>query len=119
MIQAVERLHKAPGSDQKVECEMVLRKIRPPEPPTRPPKVVVHPKGEEEPEAEPTPEPASIPGEVDYAALQKKAEKMGAALQKKMMKLMAGPGTPEEKMREGSRLSEEFQKAIKKLYGTN
>jgi hypothetical protein len=42
---------------------------------------------------------------------------MGSDLQAKMMKLMAGPGTPEHKMKEGARLSEEFQKAIKKLYG--
>jgi hypothetical protein len=72
---------------------------------------IPHPKHGEEPEETPAPEA------VDYVKLQKKAEKMGAELQAKMMMLMAGPGTPEEKMKEGTRLSEEFQKAIKKLYG--
>jgi len=45
------------------------------------------------------------PGEFFF---EKKAEKMGADLQVKMMKVMAGSATPEEKMKEGTRLSEEF-----------
>jgi hypothetical protein len=98
VLQALERLRATPGTDQANECEMVLRKIRPAEPlpPTQP----------------------KAPSEViDYAVKGKIAEKMGADLQAKMFELMAGPGAPEEKMREATRLSEEFQAAVKKLYG--
>jgi hypothetical protein len=54
---------------------------------------------------------------VDYVALGKIAEKMGTDLQAKIFKLMAGPGSAEKKMKEATRLSEEFQAAVKKLYG--
>jgi hypothetical protein len=111
VIQTLERLRDTPGTDLKSECESALQRLRPPEPPKvrRP---IAHPREEDNPALEPEPAPP-----VDYAALQKVAEKMGAELQQKMFLLMAGPGTPEEKMREGTRLSQEFQAAIKKLYG--
>jgi hypothetical protein len=114
VIEALVGLRDASGSDLKAECENALRKLQPPEPPKirRP---IVRPREEDNPMREP--EPAPMPTAADYAAKQKIAEKMGAELQQKMFLLMAGPATPEEKMREGARLSEEFQAAIKKLYG--
>jgi hypothetical protein len=114
VAKAIQRLRETPGSDLKSECEATLRTLQPPEPPKvrRP---IAHPREEDNPMLEP--EPQARPAAIDYVALQKTAEKMGAELQAKMFLLMAGPGTPEEKMREGTRLSEEFQQAIKKLYG--
>lgn len=114
VVQALDRIRKTIGTDMVQECEMALRKLKPPEPPRRKPEPKYHPKHGEPPvEVESGPDPVVI----DYMAKQKIAEKMGAELQAKMMRLMAGPGTPDEKMREGVRLSEEFQAAIKKLYG--
>ncbi|HVR83518.1 MAG TPA: hypothetical protein VMU54_04355, partial [Planctomycetota bacterium] len=98
VVQALERLRATPGTDQVNECDMALRKIRPPEPALR------------------TPE-AEAPHEgINDDAKGKIAEKMGTDLQAKIFVLMAGPGSPEEKMREATRLSEEFQTAVKKLY---
>ncbi|HLY07784.1 MAG TPA: zinc ribbon domain-containing protein [Planctomycetota bacterium] len=114
VVDVLARLRDTPGTDQKVECEMALRKIQPPEPP-RIRRPIVDPREADHPL--PEPEPSARPDGVDYAALHRTAEKMGADLQQKMFLLMAGPGTPEEKMREGTRLSEDFQAAIKKLYG--
>jgi hypothetical protein len=112
VIQALERLRERPGTDQAGECDRVLRKLRPPEPPKRVGRTAVHPR-----EEEPLPGP-EVPSEaIDYAAKGKIAEKMGTELQAKIFMLMAGPGSPEEKMREATRLSEEFQTAVKKLYG--
>jgi hypothetical protein len=117
VLQALDRIRTTPGSDMVMECEMAIREIRPredenllpPEPggalEDAPPPHVSY--GAPEPEDE----------VVDYVAKQKIAERMGVELQAKMMMLMAGPGTPDEKMREGIRLSEQFQAAIKKLYG--
>jgi len=116
VVKALERLHAAPDTDQKAECEMALRKLKPPKPPRAPKPVQAHPREEEPPPVSyGAPEPDDEV--VDDAAKQKIAEKMGNDLQQAMFKLMAGPGTPEEKMREGQRMSEEFQAAIKKLYG--
>jgi len=112
VLKALEKVLKS-GGELKVEFETLQRKLQPPVMPKPRMPSISHPKQEEEPEAEETPAPEAI----DYVKLQKKAEKMGVELQAKMMKLMAGPGTPEEKMKEGTRLSAEFQAAIKKLYG--
>jgi hypothetical protein len=49
-------------------------------------------------------------------AKQRIAEQMGKDLQAAIMTLMAGPASPEEKMREATRMSEEFQAKIKQLY---
>jgi len=117
VVKALERLRDTPGTDQKVECEMVLRKIKPPDPPKKPRKTAPHPKHGEEPPPDPDSEPQGPSDAVDYAALGKIAEKMGTDLQAKIFKLMAGPGSPEKKMKEATRLSEEFQAAVKKLYG--
>ena len=53
----------------------------------------------------------------DYAAAGKKAEKLAADLQAKMMKIMSGPGSPEDKTKKAQKLQEDFQKAVQKLYG--
>ena len=42
---------------------------------------------------------------------------MGFELQKAMFKLMAGPGSPDEKAAEAQRMSLEFQAKVKALYG--
>ena len=122
VVQGLDRLRTTPGTDQKVECDMALRTLRPPEPPKPPPKMTRRPDpmGVDEEDEQPEPmtehQEATAPP-TDYAALGKKAEKMGAELQAKVFMLMAGPGSPEEKMKEATRLSEEFQAAVKKLYG--
>ena len=115
VVQALERLQETPGTDQKTECEMLLRKIKPPKPLRTSKKASAHPREEEEPL--PPMDPEASPSAVDYGALGKIAEKMGTDLQAKIFKLMAGPGSPEKKMKEATRLSEEFQAAVKKLYG--
>ena len=114
VLQGLVRVRDGPASDLRSECDAALERLRPPEPPkSRRP--LAHPREEDHPM--PEPDPAPMLTAADYAAKQKIAEKMGAELQAKMFLLMAGPGTPEEKMREGTRLSEEFQQAIKTLYG--
>ncbi len=119
VLQALDRIRTTPVTDMVMECEMAIRALRPLDPPKPPNRLPVHPRVIEERESPHVSYGAPEPDDevVDYAALQKIAEKMGAELQAKMMMLMAGPGTPEEKMREGTRLSTEFQAAIKKLYG--
>lgn len=116
VVQALDRIRATPAADMKTECEMALRKLRPPEPPKPKPPPRYDPHLGESVEDEP---PAVDPVVADYAAKQKIAEKMGTDLQMAMFKLMAGPGSPEDKMREATRMSEEFQAAIKKLYGAS
>lgn len=41
---------------------------------------------------------------------------MGLELQAAMAQLMSGPASPEEKMREATRMSQEYQAKIKALY---
>ncbi|HZE97877.1 MAG TPA: zinc ribbon domain-containing protein [Planctomycetota bacterium] len=113
VLQALERIHATPGTDMAGECEMAIRKLKPPAAP-QPRPAIAHPR--EEDEALPPPEPMN-PEVADYMAKQKIAEKMGADLQQAIFKIMAGRGSAEKKMREATRLSEEFQVAIKKLYG--
>jgi hypothetical protein len=114
VIDSLERLLSIPGFDLVSECERTLQQIRPPEAPKhdrhRP-----HP-GEIKSvvSSEPTPTPPENP----YVAKQRIAESLGKELQQAIFRIMAGPASPEEKMREATRLSEEFQTKIKDLYKT-
>ena len=56
------------------------------------------------------------PSELSYEVRGKIAQEMGIELQRAMFALMAGPKSPEEKMREAQRMSEEFQAKVKALY---
>src|SRR6185503_19880124 len=114
VAEGLERVARRAGHDLASEGERVLRILRPPAPePDHPPRAPRKVSSKKSPQSTaPTPD-----APLDYAAVQATAEKMGVELQARIMKLMAGPGTPEEKMRESTRLSEEFQAAIKKLYG--
>jgi hypothetical protein len=91
VAEGLERVARRAGDDLASECERVLQILRPPAPepdlPPRAPRKVSAKKAPKE--APPSPD-----APVDYAALQKKAEKMGVELQARIMKLMAGPGTP-------------------------
>jgi hypothetical protein len=114
VIEALDRLRAAPEFDLVSECERALRQIRPPEAPkSRPHRP--HPR-----DVEPvvSSEPTPVPPENPYVAKQKIAERMGKELQQAIFGIMAGPASPEEKMREATRLSEEFQAKIKDLYKT-
>jgi hypothetical protein len=112
VVQALDRIRETPGADMANECEMALRQLKPPKPPRKPStKPDPHPQ-----EAEP-PNEEDAPAATDYVAKQKIAEKMGADLQQAIFKLMAGPASPEEKMQKATNMSEDFQAAIKKLYG--
>jgi len=104
------------SGDLKPDADRVLRQIRPPEPdpdlddappePSRRPHRV-------KPVVAPPP-----PAVVDYAEKGRLAQQMGIELQAAMAVLMAGPASPEEKMREATRMSEEYQAKIKALYNT-
>lgn len=114
VVLALERARAVPGSDVASECERVLRRIRPSEP--------GRPALDDAPRETPQPShpvrPLSAPPVVDYAEKGRIAQKMGAELQAAILMLMAGPGTPEEKMREATRMSEEYQARIKALYNS-
>jgi hypothetical protein len=111
VVQGLERVTGRKNSDVASECERVLRALRPP--------VADRPELEDAPRAPRSPrpvKPVTAPKAVDYAELGKIAEKMGVELQAAILVLMSGPGTPEEKMREATRMSEEYQAKIKALY---
>jgi hypothetical protein len=108
----LDALRGKAGYDLVADCERALQGLRPPVPrpdtPSRAPRKGPAKKAAKEPP------PAE---ENPYAAKQRIAEQMGKDLQTAIATLMAGPKTPEEKMREATRMSEEFQANIKKLYG--
>lgn len=115
VLLGLEALQKRPGYDLESEAGRVARILRPP-PPARKPAWEGHPKddpGEDIPEP-----PAPDPAVVDYAEKGRIAQKMGAELQAAIFQLMAGPASPEEKMREATRMSEEYQARIKALYNS-
>ena len=110
----LDRVRRAPGSDVASDCERVLRQIRPPEPDE--PELDDEPR---EPVRRERPvKPVVAPPVVDYAEKGRIAQQMGVELQAAMAMLMAGPGTPEEKMREATRMSAEYQAKIKALYNS-
>lgn len=101
------------SGDLKPECERVLREIRPPEPD--------RPELDDAPRPQRGPHrvrPVVAPPTVDYAEKGRIAQQMGVELQAAMARLMAGPASPEEKMREATRMSQEYQAKIKELYNT-
>ena len=108
VVQGLERVTGKKNSEVSSECERVLRTLRPPA--AEPPEPVEAPRKSRKVKVEAAPKP------VDYAELGKIAQKMGAELQAAILVLMSGPGTPEEKMREATRMSEEYQAKIKALY---
>jgi hypothetical protein len=113
VVQGLERVTGKKNSEVVSEVERVLRTLRPP--------VADRPELDDAPCAPRSSRPVKAekaPTPVDYAALGKIAEKMGAELQAAILVLMSGPGTPEEKMREATRMSEEYQAKIKALYET-
>jgi hypothetical protein len=112
VVQALDRLRAAKGWDLSSEGERLLQRIRPAKPD--------RPEGNDEPRevsrhSHPV-KPVTAPPVVDYAEKGRIAQKMGAELQAAIFVLMAGPGTPEDKMREATRMSEEYQAKIKALY---
>jgi hypothetical protein len=101
------------SGDLKPDCERVLRQILPPEPD--------RPELDDAPRPERGPHrvhPVVAPPPVDYAEKGRIAQQMGFELQAAMAQLMAGPASPEEKMRVATRMSEEYQAKIKALYNT-
>jgi hypothetical protein len=112
VIAALDKLQSRPGFDLESECSRVVRTLRPVKP-ARAPKVTHHPKEGNEPLLEPPPPDPSV---IDYAEKGRIAQQMGADLQQSILNLMAGDGTPEEKMAEATRMSAEYQAKIKALY---
>ncbi len=116
VVQVLEALQKKPGYDLASECSRIAGILHPPKPPKPAhPRRAPHPKEEGEPLPEP---PGPEPAVVDYAEKGRIAQQMGAELQAAIFKLMAGAATPEEKMREATRMSEEYQAKIKALYNS-
>jgi hypothetical protein len=60
--------------------------------------------------------PAPPPRELSYEEKGRIAQEMGLELQRAIFVLMAGSKTPDEKIREAQRMSEEFQAKVKALY---
>jgi hypothetical protein len=113
VIAVLDRIRQTPRSELGSECEQVLREIRPPEP-DRP----VLDDAPRVPRASRKVKPVAAPPVVDYAEKGRLAQQMGLELQAAMARLLAGPASPEEKMREATRMSEEYQAKIKALYNT-
>jgi hypothetical protein len=112
VVAGLDKLQSRPGFDLESECSRVVRILRPVKP-ARAPKVTQHPKEGNAPfPMPPPPDPAVL----DYAEKGRIAQKMGAELQQAILNLMASPATPEEKMRQATRMSEEYQAKIKALY---
>jgi hypothetical protein len=112
--EVVASLQRVTGS-LKPDGDRVLQQIRPPEP--------ERPELDEAPRKarasrKVTPVVSPPPGGVDYAEKGRIAQQMGLELQAAMAQLMAGPASPEEKMREATRMSQEYQAKIKELYTT-
>lgn len=116
ILEGLDVLRSKSGFDLESEVSRIVARIRPVPPPTseKPKKAPPKKKGK----ASPTPEPAPAPqpAVVDYAEKGRIAQQMGVELQQAIVKLMAGPASPEEKMREATRMSEEYQAKIKALY---
>lgn len=114
IVEGLEELSSKSGFDLESEVSRILPPLRPVEAPkpVKPKKGASKKKGDATPEPAPTPQPVVV----DYAEKGRIAQKMGLDLQQAIVKLMAGPASPEEKMREATRMSEEYQAKIKALY---
>jgi hypothetical protein len=111
--EVVARLDRVSGH-LKSECERVVKQLRPPE--TDRPELDDAPRAPRR--VKPIVAPPPLSAVVDYAEKGRIAQRMGLELQTAMAQLMAGPASPEEKMREATRMSEEYQAKIKALYST-
>lgn len=117
VVAALADILADPTFDLSVEGGYALRDIRatiPVPPPSPPPRsgtgIGTGASG--------TSDAPATPGTSDgYAEKYQVAQRLGRELQEAMALLMAGPASVEEKMREGTRLSEEFQARVKELYG--
>lgn len=112
VVMGLDALHSRSGFDLQSECDRVARILRP-VPPRQNPDRHDDPRGDEAPYPEPPPPTAEV---IDYAEKGRIAQQMGAELQLAIMNLMAGPKSPEEKMAEATRMSQEYQAKIKALY---
>ena len=112
VVAVLDRVRQTPGADLASECERAVKHLRPPE--------TDRPELDDAPRAPRKVQPVAAPppAVVDYAEKGRIAQQMGIELQAAMARLMAGPASPEEKMREATRMSEEYQAKIKALYTT-
>ena len=114
IVEGLEELQSTSGFDLESEVSRILPQVRPVEAPkpAKPTKAPPRKKGA----ATPSPSPSPQPVVVDYAEKGRIAQQMGLDLQQAIVNLMAGTSSPEEKMREATRMSEEYQAKIKALY---
>lgn len=112
VFQGLDRLRSRPGFDLESELTRIIRALRPVEPakPAHRP-APAHPREEGAPLEPP-------PAVIDYAEKGRLAQQLGIELQQAIFRLMSGPASPEEKMREATRMSEEYQAKIKALYNS-
>jgi hypothetical protein len=115
--EALEKRFGGPG-------ERLLQRLEPPPPPPPPEpeppppseRHFVHACQHRGLDGPPPPPPPPPPRELTFEEKGKIAQEMGLQLQQAMFALMAGPKSPEEKMREAQRMSAEFQAKVKALY---
>jgi hypothetical protein len=109
VVAALEQISAAPGAPLGSECDRLLGELRPP--PADP--VGSTPAARTGSNGPGTPAP---PADNPWLVKQRIVEELGQSLQRRVAELMAGPGSPAEKMREAERLNQEFQAKIKALY---
>lgn len=104
VLRVLDQHLKLPGFDLAAECHQTASRLGKAE--------IRRP-----PAADPSEPPAGPPAKSPLIK-HEIAQQMGRELQQAMAQLMAGPASAEEKMREASRMSQEFQAKIKDLYRT-